>query len=87
MYQLIQFRTQTSFLGWIPSASSARRRRSWEQKVLLVTGSQGKGGDSEKAVSFLKGESISVEVASRTGIRGTCTTVVEEVARLQERKF
>lgn len=85
MYQLIQFRTPNILFGMDTiSQIGQEAKKLGAGRVLLVTGPRVKAaGILEKAVSFLKGESISVEVAVED--RDTpepATTVVEEVAEI-----
>ena len=85
MYQLIQFKTPSILFGMDTiSQIGQEAKKLGAGRVLLVTGPRVKAaGILEKAVSFLKGESISVEVAVED--RDTpepATTVVEEVAEI-----
>ncbi len=85
MYQLIQFKTPSILFGMDTiSQVGQEAKKLGAGRVLLVTGPRVKAaGILEKAVSFLKGESISVEVAVED--RDTpepATTVVEEVAEI-----
>src|SRR4030042_780484 len=85
MYQLIQFRTPNIRFGMDTiSQIGQEAKKLGAGRVLLVTGPRVKAaGILEKAVSFLKGESISVEVAVED--RDTpepATTVVEEGAEI-----
>jgi len=85
MYQLIQFRTPNVLFGMDTiSQIGQEAKKLGAGRVLLVTGPKVKAaGILEKAASFLKGESISVEVAVED--RDTpepATTVVEEVAEI-----
>jgi alcohol dehydrogenase class IV len=85
MYQLIQFKTPSILFGMDTiSQIGQEAKKLGAGRVLLVTGPRVKAaGILEKALSFLKGESISVEVAVED--RDTpepATTVVEEVAEI-----
>jgi alcohol dehydrogenase class IV len=85
MYQLIQFKTPSIIFGMDTiSQIGQEAKKLGAGRVLLVTGPRIKeAGLLEKAVSFLKGQSISVEVAVED--RDTpepATTVVEEVAEI-----
>ena len=85
MYQLIQFKTPSILFGMDTiNQIGQEAKKLGAGRVLLVTGPRVKAaGILEKAVSFLKGESISVEVAVED--RDTpepATTVVEEVAEI-----
>jgi alcohol dehydrogenase len=85
MYQLIQFKTPSILFGMDTiSQIGQEAKKLGAGRVLLVTGPRIKAaGILEKAVSFLKGESISVEVAVED--RDTpepATTVVEAVAEI-----
>lgn len=85
MYQLIQFKTPSILFGMDSISEIGREaKKLGAGRVLLVTGPRIKAaGVLEKAVSFLKSESISVEVAVED--RDTpepATTVVEEVAEI-----
>jgi alcohol dehydrogenase class IV len=85
MYQLIQFKTPSILFGMDTiSQIGQEAKKLGAGRVLLVTGPRVKAaGILEKAVSFLKGDSISVEVAVED--RDTpepATTVVEEVAEI-----
>ena len=85
MYQLIQFKTPSIIFGMDTlSQIGQEAKKLGAGRVLLVTGPRIKeAGLVEKAVSFLKGQSISVEVAVED--RDTpepATTVVEEVAEI-----
>jgi len=85
MYQLIQFKTPSILFGMDTiSQIGQEAKKLGAGRVLLVTGPRVKAaGILEKAVSFLKGESISVEVAVED--RDTpepATAVVEEVAEI-----
>ncbi len=88
MYQLIQFRTPSILFGMDTiNQLGQEAKKLGAGRVLLVTGPRVKAaGILEKAVSFLKGESISVEVAVED--RDTpepATTVVEEVAEIAKK--
>jgi len=65
MYQLIQFKTPSILFGMDTiNQIGQEAKKLGAGRVLLVTGPRVKAaGILEKAVSFLKGESISVEVA------------------------
>ena len=83
MYQLIQFKTPSIIFGMDTlSQIGQEAKKLGAGRVLLVTGPRIKeAGLVEKAVSFLKGQSISVEITVED--RDTpepATTVVEEVA-------
>jgi len=85
MYQLIQFKTPSIIFGMDTiSQIGQEAKKLGAGRVLLVTGPRIKeAGLLEKAVSFLKGQSISVEIAVED--RDTpepATTVVEEVAEI-----
>jgi alcohol dehydrogenase len=85
MYQLIQFKTPSILFGMDTISQIGQEARNLGAgKVLMVTGPRVKAaGILEKALSFLKGDSISVEVAVED--RDTpepATTVVEEVAEI-----
>ena len=85
MYQLIQFKTPSILFGMDTISEIGREaKKLGAGRVLLVTGPRVKAaGVLEKAVSFLRSESISVEVAVED--RDTpepATTVVEEVAEI-----
>jgi alcohol dehydrogenase len=85
MYQLIQFKTPSIIFGMDTlNQIGQEAKKLGAGRVLLVTGPRIKeAGLVEKAVSFLKGQSISVEVAVED--RDTpepATTVVEEVAEI-----
>ena len=85
MYQLIQFKTPSIIFGMDTiNQIGQEAKKLGAGRVLLVTGPRIKeAGVLEKAVSFLKGQSISVEIAVED--RDTpepATTVVEEVAEI-----
>ncbi len=85
MYQLIQFKTPSILFGMDTiNQIGQEARKLGAGRVLMVTGPRVKAaGILEKALSFLKGDSISVEVAVED--RDTpepATTVVEEVAEI-----
>jgi alcohol dehydrogenase len=85
MYQLIQFKTPSIIFGMDTiSQIGQEARKLGAGRVLLVTGPRIKeAGLLEKAVSFLKGQSISVEVAvEERDTPEPATTVVEEVAEI-----
>jgi len=85
MYQWIQFKTPSIVFGMDTiSQIGQEAKKLGAGRVLIVTGPRVKAaGILEKAFSFLKGDSISVEVAVED--RDTpepATTVVEEVAEI-----
>ena len=85
MYQLIQFKTPSILFGMDTiNQIGQEAKKLGAGRVLLVTGPRVKAaGILEKALSFLKGDSLSVEVAVED--RDTpepATTVVEEVAEI-----
>ena len=85
MYQQIQFKTPSILFGMDAiNQIGQEARKLGAGRVLLVTGPRVKAaGILEKALSFLKGDSLSVEVAVED--RDTpepATTVVEEVAEI-----
>ncbi|HUL31816.1 MAG TPA: iron-containing alcohol dehydrogenase [Thermodesulfobacteriota bacterium] len=85
MYQLIQFKTPSIVFGMDTiSQIGQEAKKLGAGRVLVVTGPRVKAaGILDKALSFLKGDSISVEVAVED--RDTpepATTVVEEVAEI-----
>jgi alcohol dehydrogenase class IV len=70
MYQLIQFKTPSILFGMDTiSQIGQEAKKLGAGRVLIVTGPRVKAaGILEKALSFLKGESISGRSRSRTGI-------------------